>query len=193
MPNTTAMGPDSPYFNFAQYLLDCNAQRPDKLAFVDDRGSLSFGALAERIRAVAGALSGCGVHREERVLLLMHDCNDWPSSFLGAMYAGMVPVAVNTLLTADDYAYMLQKSRAQVALVSHALLPVLQQAMAQASASGGHEVRQIVVSAPNEPLPAGVLALDDFLAAHTPLAACAATGADDPGFWLFSSGSTGRP
>jgi len=109
------------------------------------------------------------------------------------MYAGMVPVAVNTLLTADDYAYMLQKSRAQVALVSHALLPVLQQAMALASANGGHDVRQIVVSAPNEPLPAGVLALDDFLAAHTPLAACADTGADDPGFWLFSSGSTGRP
>ena len=37
----------------------------------------------------------------------MHDCNDWPVSFLGAMYAGIVPVAVNTLLTVDDYAYML--------------------------------------------------------------------------------------
>ena len=193
MPNTSTMGPSSAHFNFAQYLLDCNAQRPDKLAFVDDLGSLSYGALADRIRAVAGALVACGVHREERVLLLMHDCNDWPSTFLGAMYAGIVPVAVNTLLTVDDYAYMLQKSRSQVALVSQALLPVLQQAMAQAQASGGHEVRQIVVSAPQGPLPAGVLALDDFLAAHAPQPACAATGADDPGFWLFSSGSTGRP
>jgi benzoate-CoA ligase len=34
-------------------------------------------------------------------------------AFLGAMYAGIVPVAVNTLLTADDYAYMLEHSRAQ--------------------------------------------------------------------------------
>ena len=193
MPNTSTMGPESAHFNFAQYLLDCNAQRPDKLAFVDDLGSLSYGALADRIRGVAGALRGCGVHREERVLLLMHDCNDWPSTFLGAMYAGIVPVAVNTLLTVDDYAYMLQKSRSQVALVSQALLPVLQQAMAQAQASGGHEVKQIVVSAPQGPLPADVLALDDFLAAFAPLSACAATGADDPGFWLFSSGSTGRP
>lgn len=193
MPNTSTMGPESAHFNFAQYLLDCNAQRPEKLAFVDDLGSLSYGALADRIHGVAGALRGCGVHREERVLLLMHDCNDWPSTFLGAMYAGIVPVAVNTLLTVDDYAYMLQKSRSQVALVSQALLPVLQQAMAQAQASGGHEVKQIVVSAPQGPLPAGVLALDDFLAAYAPLSACAATGADDPGFWLFSSGSTGRP
>jgi benzoate-CoA ligase len=187
------MGPNSAYFNFAQYLMDCNAQRPDKLAFVDDLGSLSYGALAERIRAVAGALRGAGVHREERVLLLMHDCNDWPSSFLGAMYAGIVPVAVNTLLTAEDYAYMLQKSRAQVALVSYALLPVLQQGMALAQASGGHEVRQIVVSTPQGPLPAQAMALDDFLAAHSPLTQCASTGTDDPGFWLFSSGSTGRP
>lgn len=193
MPHTTAMGPNSAYFNFAQYLMDCNAQRPDKLAFVDDLNSLSYGALAERIRAVAGALRGAGVHREERVLLLMHDCNDWPSSFLGAMYAGIVPVAVNTLLTAEDYAYMLQKSRAQVALVSYALLPVLQQGMALAQASGGHEVRQIVVSTPQGPLPAQATALDDFLAAHSPLTQCASTGADDPGFWLFSSGSTGRP
>jgi len=193
MPNTKTMAPSSTHFNFAQYLMDCNAQRPDKLAFVDDLGSLSYRALADRIRAVAGALLGCGVHREERVLLLMHDCNDWPSSFLGAMYAGIVPVAVNTLLTAEDYAYMLQKSRAQVALVSYALLPVLQQGMALADASGGQEVRQIVVSAPQGPLPEMAQAMDDFLAAHAPLPHCALTGADDPGFWLFSSGSTGRP
>jgi benzoate-CoA ligase len=59
------------------------------------------------------------------VLLLMQDGNDWPVAFLGAMYAGLVPVAVNTLLTADDYAYMLEHSRAQAVLVSGALLPTL--------------------------------------------------------------------
>ena len=48
----------------------------------------------------------------------MLDCNDWPVAFLGALYAGIVPVAVNTLLTADDYAYMLAHSRAQAAIVS---------------------------------------------------------------------------
>ena len=47
-------------------------------------------------------------------------------AFLGALYAGIVPVAVNTLLTADDYAYMLEHSRAQAVLVSGALLPALQ-------------------------------------------------------------------
>ena len=46
-------------------------------------------------------------------------------AFLGALYAGIVPVAVNTLLTADDYAYMLAHSRAQALFVSGALLPTM--------------------------------------------------------------------
>ncbi len=122
-------------------------------------------------------------------MLLMHDCNDWPVSFLGALYAGVVPVAVNTLLTADDYAYMLAHSRAQAVIVSSALLPALRAAMAK----GGHEVGQVVVARHAGELAAGETGFDDFCARAEPLAEPAATGADDPGFWLYSSGSTGRP
>ena len=102
-------------FNFAGHLLALNAQRPGKTAFIDDRDTLTYGALADRVQRFAGALVGAGLRREEGVLLLMPDCNDWPVAFLGAMHAGVVPVAVNTLLTADDYAYMLAHSRAQAA------------------------------------------------------------------------------
>ncbi len=116
-------------FNFAQFLLERNAERGDRPAFIDDEGTLTYGNLSQRVRSLAAGLRGLGLKREERVLLLMHDCNDWPVSFLGAMYAGLVPVAVNTLLTADDYAYMLEHSRAQAVLVSGALLPTLTAAM----------------------------------------------------------------
>jgi benzoate-CoA ligase len=176
-------------FNFARHIMDINAGRANKTAYIDDRGTLTYGELSERVRRMAAGLLAQGVHREERVLLLMHDCNDWPVSFLGAMYAGIVPVAVNTLLTAVDYAYMLKHSRAQVALVSAALLPALQEAMAM----GGHEIKTIVVSHPADALPANAVAMPDFLAQHAPLAAAADTLGDDPGFWLYSSGSTGRP
>ena len=178
-------------FNIAAHLIERNAGRPTKAAFIDDHGALSYGELAERIRRVAAALLGAGIRREERVLLLMHDCNEWPVAFLGALYAGIVPVAVNTLLTADDYAYMLANSRAQAVFVSDALLPVLQAALALAP----HEVRTIIVVRPA--LAAGAMpdttAFEAFLAAHKRLAAPATTGPDDPGFWLYSSGSTGRP
>jgi benzoate-CoA ligase len=128
------------------------------------------------------------VRREERVLLLMHDTSDWPVAFLGALYAGVVPVAVNTLLTADDYAFMLAHSRAQAALVSAPLVPVLQAAMAK----GRHEVRAVIVSRGND-LPAGMLDFEHWLGAQAPVAAAADTGADEIAFWLYSSGSTGRP
>ncbi len=193
------VAPPPARFNFAQHLLERNAARADKCAFIDDFGALSYGALAQRVRRMAAGLRSLGLRREERVLLLMHDSNDWPVAFLGAIYAGLVPVAVNTLLTADDYAYMLENSRAQAALVSGALLPVLAAAMARAD----HEVTQVIVSRPQAPLhgasadpapaqPAEV-DFDAFIEAAAPAAKAAATGADEPAFWLYSSGSTGRP
>lgn len=178
-----------PRFNFAQHLFTLNAARAQRTAYIDDRGSLSYGALEDRARRLAAALTTAGVHREERVLLLMHDSSDWPVAFLGCLYAGVVPVAVNTLLTADDYAYMLDHSRAQAAIVSGALLAVLQDAMGRTP----HEVRTLLVSQPTGPLPEGAQDFEAALAAATPLAAPVNTAADDPGFWLYSSGSTGKP
>ncbi len=186
-------------FNIAQHLLANNAARPAKAAFIDDQGTLSYGALDERVRRMAAGLRALGLRREERVLLLMHDCNDWPVSFLGALYAGLVPVAVNTLLTAEDYAYMLENSRAQAVLVSGALLPALASALTRAE----HEVGTVIVSRTQASRKAGhaessapqpaEAEFEAFLQSHAPAAEPAATAADDPGFWLYSSGSTGRP
>src|SRR5687768_5785451 len=135
MPATTVPAPPES-FNFAQHVLADNASRPAKPAFVDDSGTLTYGELDERARRLAAGLRGLGLRREERVLVVMQDGVDWPVAFLGAMYAGIVPVAVNTLLTADDYAYMLEHSRAQAVLVSGALLPAITAAMTRSE----HEV-----------------------------------------------------
>jgi benzoate-CoA ligase len=154
-------------FNFAQHLITLNTGRAEKLAFIDDTGSLSYG----------------------EVLLLMHDCCDWPVAFLGAMYAGIVPVAVNTLLTADDYAFMLTHCRAQAVIVSNALLPALSAALAQAP----HEVKKIIVSHSTNSLSGDEVVMHDFINKHSAQNTPSPTRPDDPGFWLYSSGSTGRP
>ncbi|MFT3820705.1 MAG: benzoate-CoA ligase family protein [Rubrivivax sp.] len=188
-PTAAGVPPPPARFNFAAHLIERNAARGAKAAFVDEHGVLSYAGLSERLRRVAAGLRALGLRREERVLLLMHDGNDWPVAFLGAMYAGLVPVAVNTLLTADDYAYMLEHSRAQAALVSGALLPVLNAAMVKSD----HELRKVIVSRPAAPLHPSEQPFEAFVAAQAPLPQPAATAADDPGFWLYSSGSTGRP
>ncbi|WP_218508517.1 benzoate-CoA ligase family protein [Variovorax sp. dw_308] len=178
-----------PTFNFAEHLFALNRGRAQKVAYIDDKGTMTYGELEARARQLASALLAVGLQREDRVLLLQLDSSDWPVSFLGSLYAGVVPVAVNTLLTADDYAYMLDHSSAKAALVSGALLGVLQQAMAKAP----HQVRQLFVSHPVGDLPAGAVSIADAVVAATPLAAPADTASQDHAFWLYSSGSTGRP
>src|SRR5271157_5205017 len=176
-------------FNYAGHLLDANAGRADKAAFIDDAGVLTYGSLDERAPRLAAALRDAGVKREERVMILMQDCADWPVAFLGAMLGGVVPVAVNTLLTADDCAYLLEHCRAQAAIVSGAVKPALKAALTKSD----HEVHKVVVSRPTQPLEFGEAEFEAFLGANAPLARPARTHADDPAFWLYSSGSTGRP
>jgi benzoate-CoA ligase len=176
-------------FNFAAHLFATNAARSGKVAYVDDRGRLGYGALEDRARRLAAALLGLGVRRGDRVFLLMLDGSEWPVSFLGCLYAGIVPVCVNTLLTADDYAYMLGHSQARAVLVSGALLPVLRRAMER----GASDVDHVVVARPNGPLPAGTSDFESLLGARLPLAEPAPTQRDDAAFWLYSSGSTGKP
>ncbi|MBS0449643.1 MAG: benzoate-CoA ligase family protein [Proteobacteria bacterium] len=182
--------PPPPVFNLAEHLVCTpHASRPDKAAFVDDLGVLTYADLQDRLRRFGAGLLAAGVKREERVLLVMQDCNDWPVAFLGACYAGVVPVAVNTLLTADDYAYMLEHSRAQAVIVSGAVLPSINSAMTKAD----HEVRKVVVSRPVAPLHPAEQEFEAFVTAQAPLVRPATTHPDDPAFWLYSSGSTGRP
>ena len=176
-------------FNFSAHLLALNSSRGTKAAFVDNRGTLSYGDLEDRVRRIASALRDLGIKREERVLLAMQDCTDWPAAFLGAIYAGIVPVAVNTLLTADDYAYMLEHSRAQAVLTSGDVLPAIKGALTKSD----HEVRKVIVSHPIASLDFGEIALETVVETHAPMARPARTHCDDPAFWLYSSGSTGRP
>ncbi|HEX7605210.1 MAG TPA: benzoate-CoA ligase family protein, partial [Usitatibacter sp.] len=185
----SAPHPPGERFNFAQHLFELNRGRAGSAAYIDDNESMAYGELDERARRMAATLLAMGLRREERVLLLMHDNNDWPVSFLGALYAGVVPVAVNTLLAADDYAFILGHSRSRGALVSQALLPMLQKAMAQAP----HEIGFVLVSRAESALPAGAVPLREAIAKHAPLERAAATHPEDIAFWLYSSGSTGKP
>ncbi len=178
------VNPPPERFNAAAHLLALNAGRAGKLAYIDDTQRLTYGELAERVQRCAAGLLALGLRREERVLMVMHDSVDFPVAFLGALYAGIVPVPVNTLLTADDYAFMLQHCGARALLVSRALWPSLQAAVA------GRSIPAIVSG--EGPAIDGTLAFANLLGA-APLTEPADTLADDFGFWLYSSGSTGRP
>ena len=100
-----------------------DAGRANKPAYIDARGTLTYGQLADRVARFSAALRGLGIRREERVLMALLDTIDWPTAFLGCLKAGIIAVPVNTLLTEDDYRFMLADSRAKCLVVSEALFP----------------------------------------------------------------------
>ncbi|MGI9301787.1 MAG: AMP-binding protein, partial [Gammaproteobacteria bacterium] len=159
--------------------------RGANIALIDETGSYTYEDLAERVNRAGNALQGVGVAMETRVLMCVLDGIDFPAVFWGAIKIGAVPIPLNTLLTTDDYDYMLRDSRASVLVVSDALYdkfapllkdqPYLKTILVAGSDSHGHtSLAEIMASAET--------ALDT-----------ASTTADDVAFWLYSSGSTGAP
>src|SRR5256885_2427578 len=112
-------------YNGAHDLIQRNlrAARADKSAFIDDLGNYTYAELDRRTSAFANVLRAQGLGMEDRILLCLHDTIDFPTAFLGAIKAGVVPVAVNTVLTTSDYEYMAGDSRAAALFVSQPLMP----------------------------------------------------------------------
>jgi benzoate-CoA ligase len=160
-------------YNAAVDLIGRNlaAGRGAKTAYVDDSGSCTYAQLAERVDRAANALRSLGIGREERIAIAMLDSADWVAVFLGAIKAGIVPVALNTLLTPADYEYQIKDSGAKALFVSDPLLK-----------NFGKLDRVIPQSQ-----------LNGLLLKQKPTAEAAPTTRDDICFWLYSSGSTGAP
>jgi benzoate-CoA ligase len=174
-------------YNAAADLIGRNlaAGRGPKTAFIDDRGHYSYAELAERVSRFANVVRRLGVHPEQRILLCLHDTIAFPTAFLGAIKAGVVPVAANTQLSPAEFAFMLADSRARAVVVSAAVLPAMTAALTMLP-----EPRPATIVAEAETEENALAAL---LAAVPDVSETAPTHPEEPCFWLYSSGSTGRP
>jgi benzoate-CoA ligase len=172
-------------YNAAHDLLERNASRPDKPAFIDatSGATLTYGQLAEQSHRFANALRARGFAPESRVLMAMLDTPEWPVVFLGCMLAGVVPVAANTLLTAQDFEFMLRDSRAQALFVSQPLTATFEPLVNKVAT-----LKTVIVAGA-----CGPDSVAGMVASGGAARQVAATCDDDACFWLYSSGSTGTP
>jgi len=142
-----------------------------RVALVEPGGATTYAELQRRVDGAAAALRAAGVQPEQRVALLLRDGVDFAAAFLGAIKLGAVAVPLSTRLAGADLRALLVDCQPR-ALVAEADL------VAQAGADPGA---------------AAVLTPDDLDGPVAAPLAAAAVGPDAAAFWLYTSGTTGRP
>ncbi len=176
----------APVFNAAVAFVDRHLQegRADKMAIRTNRGEeVTYGELAANVNRCGNALLGLGIGRGERIIMIVKDCPEFLYAFWGAIKAGLVPVPINTLLRAKDYAYIIADSGCAAVICSPEFAGEVEPALKQLKTRPAHCLR---VEGEDGSLQALIAAAP---AALEP----AATAAGDDCFWLYSSGSTGSP
>jgi 4-hydroxybenzoate-CoA ligase len=180
-------------YNAVSEFVDANVERGlgDKAAFTDSERALTYAQLQARSCQLASAWKAMGLDAESRIMLVLHDTVDYPVAFWGAIRAGIIPIPINTLLTAEQYAYLLADSRAAAVVVAAPLartilsirhrLPHLRAVIVVGASGREHaDLRD-------------VLFFEDVLAKGEPTPFSAPTMSDEVALWMYTSGSTGDP
>ncbi len=179
-------------FNMARHCIGPAAHRgPDRPALIvahadpandgdpagraDTARRLTFGELDAAVRAVAAGLRSAGVRRGDRVVIRLGNTSAYPLAFFGAIAAGAVAVPTSTQLTTAELDFVVRDSAAAV---------IIQRQDDTLEPSTGIPVVR-------EEHLADWLGAD--VASETPESAYADTGANDPAFLVYTSGTTDRP
>ncbi|MGH9057309.1 MAG: benzoate-CoA ligase family protein [Acidimicrobiales bacterium] len=180
-------------FNAAEWLVDrhLSGGQGGNVAFVCEDRRLDYDGLQASVWAAANGLAAIGVNPGDRVLMVVNDEEAFPAAFLGGLLIGAVPIPVSTMLRASDVAVLAADSECRAAVLSARYAGYLPEMAAAADglraavvvgdggASGGGAGGVVVHSWSD---------LDDKSEVVP-----AATSPESPGFWLYTSGTTGKP
>jgi benzoate-CoA ligase family protein len=191
----------SDHFNAADYLVHRHLAegRGDELAVHDAAGGLTYADLSSLVRTVSAALRSLGLHRDDRVLLVMSDDVPMLSAILGAFNAGLVAVPVSTMLNGAELGTIIADSGARTVACTDEFTTSLTEALTAAP-----DVEHVVHVGDPAALDAGsgyqLHDWDSFIAAGAAaLAADPSSGVTEPtvedswALWLYTSGTTGLP
>jgi len=156
-----------------------------RAALICGEESVSYAELAARVARAANALRALGVSPGDRILLLMRDTPEFIAAWLGAVHAGAVAVGLNTKLSEAEYRHIRADSAARLAIVEDVF------ALARPDLAAEHaRAGSLVIAGKNT---GQAPSWRDALARAEPDAAPFDARPEDPAFWLYSSGTTGKP
>jgi acyl-CoA synthetase (AMP-forming)/AMP-acid ligase II len=163
------------------------SQFRDKVAFYDDRSSVTYAELAERTRRLAGHLVGQGLGRGDRVLLYLGNSVETAESYLAITRAAAVGVCANPLAAPAEVGYMLSDSGARVVITDGLHLDHARSLMAEQ----GRDITIVLVS--DGQAPPGVQSYAELTAMEPTSPPRDDLELDEVAWMLYTSGTTGRP
>ncbi len=178
------------FWNAAEYLVDrqIEAGAGGEVALTGAAGELTYAELLDQVQRAAAGLRQVGILPEQRLVLFMADSPDLVVLYLAALRIGAVPVPVSTMLHADDLAALLRDSRARFLAVSSDFA-----ATGAAAAADAPELVGVLADAQSAVDAALPVDRIDELLTTAPDESVYSTSGDSPAFWLYTSGTTGRP
>jgi len=159
------------------------AERPAEIALRDGRSTYTWAQLDDALNRVANALYAAELGPARRVAVFSENGAEVVLAHLGGLVAGCSTVPVNFHLTAEEAAYILEDSRAQIVFVGPENAPAGLEAARKAGVPRVIGWRCADV--------AGVEPFEQFLAASS-AAPCREDHPPRPNL-LYTSGTTGRP
>lgn len=174
--------------NCSAILWDNLHRNPGKPALLGSHGSISYATLIAQAAQWGNAFAAAELARGERIAFFLDDTPAFVAAFFGAVRAGFVPVLLNIQTTAETLAYFLKDSAARIVVCEASLAGIFDSGVLKGTA-----VETLVEANGSGAAGGGWLTADDFLNGQPETLACAKTSPDDMAFWMYSSGTTGRP
>jgi long-chain acyl-CoA synthetase len=167
------------------------AERADQVAIrtKEDAFTITWGALRERVDALAGGLAELGVKRGDTVALMLSNRPEFHLCDLAAMMLGTTPFSIYNTYSPEQISYLLQDAGAGVLICEQQYLPQVLAARAQAPA-----LEHVIVV--DGDAPEGTLALADVEGSNPDFdveASVAQLQGSDVLTLIYTSGTTGPP
>ena len=158
-------------------------ENPNKIAFIDNNNKITYNELYIKIKAFSSSIRNININVNDRVIICMDDNINYPIVFLGLIWAGVIPICINTLLPSKDYKYMIEDSEAKAVIVSEQLIDKFNSLIQK-----DNDI--LLISYSNE----NCIDLNDLINQNKHyMEKPMDTNDSDTAFWLYSSGSTGSP
>ena len=113
-------------YNMCEILEHNLEHRADKTALLSEHGTMTFREVSNQVNQIGNALTRLGVRFGECVAILCPDRPEWVTTFFATTKIGGVVLGMNTLLTTEEYDYILKDARVRVLVIHDSLLELVE-------------------------------------------------------------------